>query len=186
MTRTRRSLLALAVALAALPYAPRPAHADHPAAIGVSKTDQLLLPEPISFRVGKSEVAPASDKVLGMVRDYLTAHREVTTLRIEVHSDARGSNRYNLAMSQQRALAVARWLVARGVSCKRLLPVGFGELEPLVSPERTAADRARNRRVDLFRAAIRDKPIAGRALDGGGYLAGDPCKKPMQQAVDSK
>ena len=43
------------------------------------------------------------------------------------HTDSRGSNFYNRGLSQRRADAVVRWLVAKGISRDRLVPVGYGE-----------------------------------------------------------
>jgi hypothetical protein len=77
-----------------------------------------------------------------------------------VHSDAQGDTGANQAMTEARALSTARALVARGVDCKRLLPVGFGETKP-VSDNRTADGRAANRRTTLVPAALNGKLIGG-------------------------
>ena len=96
-------------------------------------------------------------------------------LRIECHSDSMGSARANQRLTQMRALAVAHHLVARGLHCKRLLPVGFGEAKP-IADNSSAAGRAQNRRVTFHNAALSGRPISGLPLDGGGVVAGDPCK----------
>ena len=75
------------------------------------------------------------------------------------------------------AAAVAAWLVAKGTDCKRLIPVGFGETKPLVTPEKDDVDKATNRRVSFVNAHINNKPIMGMPADGGGQVAGDPCIK---------
>ncbi|MCC7465197.1 MAG: OmpA family protein, partial [Saprospiraceae bacterium] len=48
-------------------------------------------------------------------------------VEIASHTDARGSDEYNLELSQQRAQAVVDWLVAQGISENRLTPKGYGE-----------------------------------------------------------
>lgn len=52
-------------------------------------------------------------------------------LHIEIasHTDARGSDDYNLQLSQQRAEAVVRWLVVQGVQANRLSARGYGETQ---------------------------------------------------------
>ena len=137
---------------------------------------QLKVNAGVFFAVGSDKLGPASAAALAGVAKYLAEHGEVSKLRIEVHSDARGSAAYNMAMSKKRAMSIARWLIAHKVSCKRLLPVGFGESKPLVSNAGSAAERAKNRRVSYFHAALGGKPLPGKPMDGGGHIAGDPCK----------
>lgn len=60
------------------------------------------------------------------------------------HTDAQGSDAYNLALSQRRADAVVRYLVGRGVAPGRLVARGFGETEPLAG----RPDDPANRRVE--------------------------------------
>jgi len=55
----------------------------------------------------------------------------------------------NTELSKARAAAVAGALSSDGVPRDRILVDGKGESDPMVSPEKTAADRARNRRVEV-------------------------------------
>ena len=136
---------------------------------------RLVLPDPIGFATGTSEVLPESEAAIAMVANYLEAKAAITLLRIEGHTDASGDAAANQALSEARALAVARALVARGVDCKRLLPVGFGSTKPIES-EDTPAGKAANRRIEFVNAALRGIAIGGLPLDGGGTPAGDPCR----------
>jgi OOP family OmpA-OmpF porin len=70
---------------------------------------------------------------------------------------------------------VARRLVADGSACKRLLPVGFGGTKPVAS-NATPDGKAQNRRTDFVNAELRGRAIGGLPVDGGGRVAGDPCK----------
>lgn len=143
----------------------------------VLRGGELVLPDPILFLTGKPELSPASDKPLDAVAAFLSAKPEITMLRIEGHTDSRGSADANLALSGKRALAVAKALVARGVDCRRLLPVTFGETKP-IADNTTAEGRAQNRRMTLVIAALKGKPVGGMPLDGGGKMSGDPCRSP--------
>ena len=67
---------------------------------------------------------------------------------LEGHTDASGSEQYNLRLSQRRAEAVVAYLVRRGVAGDRLRPAGFGEYRPL--PAYPPTDD-RQRRVEIVR-----------------------------------
>ena len=137
--------------------------------------ERLKLPGPVVFETGSDRLSPVSDEVLEVVHDYLDAKPEITLLRIEGHTDSDGNAADNQTLSEKRAMSVARWLVAVGVKCDRLIPVGFGQTRPIV-PNDTPDNKAQNRRVAFHNAAVRNKPIGGRPVDGGGRVAGDPCK----------
>lgn len=48
-------------------------------------------------------------------------------IQLSSHTDSRGEDEYNLNLSQQRADEVVRYVVARGISPDRLVPIGYGE-----------------------------------------------------------
>jgi OOP family OmpA-OmpF porin len=134
---------------------------------------ELVLPSPITFKPGSDTLTDESTTALEYVRAYLEAKSYISNLRIEGHADDAASQ----ALTEKRALAVARWLVEKGVDCKRLVPVGFGNTKP-VADNATPEGKAQNRRMSFFNAGLRNKAIGGLPMDGGGKLAGDPCAKP--------
>ena len=136
---------------------------------------QLKLPGPVVFETGKDILKPESDEVLDIVKGYLTEKPEITLIRIEGHTDSDGNDADNQRLSELRAIAVAKWLVAKGIDCKRLIPVGFGETKPVAAND-TPENKAQNRRTAFVNAALKGKPIGGMPVDGGGKVAGDPCK----------
>ena len=69
-------------------------------------------------------------------------------LLIVGHTDATGSDDYNMALSERRARSTALYLANRGVDASRLRTMGLGETEPVASNE-TAAGQAQNRRVEV-------------------------------------
>lgn len=152
----------------------RPA-SKQPASGSFKITNGMLeVPGPVLFATGKAAILPESDAVLAYVTDFLGAKPDITTLRIEVHSDNQGNAAMNQQLTAMRALAVSKALVARGVSCSRLLPVGFGDSKPIAAND-TPENRAQNRRTVFAPAALRGRPIGGMPVDGGGQTAGDPC-----------
>jgi OOP family OmpA-OmpF porin len=136
---------------------------------------QLELPGSIVFETGTAKIKPESEEVLTIVHNFLQDRKDVTLLRIEGHTDDVGEDAKNQTLSEQRALAVGQWLVAKGNDCKRLLPVGFGETRP-VADNKTEEGKAQNRRVDFLIAALNGKAVEGKPVDAGGKPAGDPCK----------
>ena len=69
-------------------------------------------------------------------------------LTLEGHTDATGSEDYNLRLSERRAEAVVTYLAGRGVARARLRAAGFGEQRLL--PAYAPADE-RQRRVEIVR-----------------------------------
>lgn len=69
-------------------------------------------------------------------------------IRIDGHTDSRGSQERNRELSLERAEAVATHLALQGVSTQRISVKGFGESRPVES-NRTEAGRLRNRRIEI-------------------------------------
>ncbi len=137
--------------------------------------NQLVLPSAIEFESGSDKIKPQSKDALIYIKDYLQDKTYISTLRIEVHSDADGNQADKQKLTEKRSLAVGRWLVNEGIDCTRLICVGFGSTKP-VADNATAEGKAANRRVTIVNAALRGRPIGGMPVDGGGMVAGDICK----------
>ncbi len=69
-------------------------------------------------------------------------------VQIEGHCDERGSDEYNLALGEKRALAVKNYLVSLGVPADRMSIISYGEEIPLVMAS-TEAAWAQNRRAEF-------------------------------------
>jgi peptidoglycan-associated lipoprotein len=72
-------------------------------------------------------------------------------MRLEGHTDERGSREYNIALGERRAQAVRRALMLQGVADNQLVTVSYGEERPAVEGADESA-YAKNRRVE-FRPA---------------------------------
>jgi len=136
--------------------------------------NELVLPSPIVFETGTDKLASSSESGLQHVKSYLEDKSYISRLRIEAHTDSQGSDAANQKLTEKRALAVGRWLVSKGIDCKRLLAVGFGESKPVASND-SPEGRAQNRRVSFVNAELRGRAIGGMPIDGGGQVAGDLC-----------
>jgi OOP family OmpA-OmpF porin len=137
--------------------------------------NRIKLPGPIVFKTGTADLDPVSDEVLEIVFDYMFEKPEITLLRVEGHTDNVGGKDPNQKLSESRAMSAARWLVAKGIDCHRIIPVGFGETKPTAT-NNTDEGRSQNRRVDFVNAELKGKAIGGMPKDGGGHIAGDPCR----------
>jgi OOP family OmpA-OmpF porin len=137
--------------------------------------NELKVPGPVLFEAGSDKLKPESEAVLQHVKSYLDEKAYISLMRIEVHTDSDGNAEKNQALSEQRSMSVAKALVAKGISCSRLIPVGFGGTKP-VAPNDSPENKAKNRRVTFVNAALRGRPIGGMPVDGSGKVAGDPCK----------
>lgn len=101
----------------------------------------------IRFDFDKATIRPDSRETLNRLLKAIEA-RPDAGLVIEGHTDAEGSDAYNLTLSENRARSVVNWLVAHGVSSGRLTAKGFGESLPVADNARPDG-RALNRRVEI-------------------------------------
>lgn len=98
------------------------------------ETDSAVLTEDAIARVSR-------------IGDILAKYPE-DRIRIEGHTDSRGTASYNEELSLRRAEAVARVLSSRGVAPGQILVLGMGEEQPVASND-TPVGRSTNRRVQL-------------------------------------
>ena len=112
--------------------------------------------EGITFATGKAIIRPPSRKTVDRAVALLAEYPSIQ-IRIEGHTDSRGTRPLNLDLSQRRADAVLRYLVDKGIAETRLTTVGHGPDVPRDS-NKTARGRARNRRIE-FHIMVQE-PIA--------------------------
>jgi len=113
----------------------------------VVKKDRIELNEPVYFATDKTDVLPRSEPLLDEIADVLKSNSTIE-VRIEGHTDSRGSSRYNEKLSQGRADSVRNELVARGIEPTRMVAIGYGEERPIDTNE-TPEGRQNNRRVEF-------------------------------------
>ncbi len=106
----------------------------------------LLDGRPIRFRTGSAQLLPQSQVIL----DDLASLLRGTDLNVEIegHTDATGSARVNLRLSQRRAESVLAYLAGQGVSANRMTATGVGAARPIAT-NGTAAGRQTNRRIEF-------------------------------------
>jgi outer membrane protein OmpA-like peptidoglycan-associated protein len=109
---------------------------------------RVILPESVTFRTASSTVDPAFRPALRAVSESLRQYPN-SSVRVVGHTDNVGTATYNNQLSQERAMAVARELIAAGTPSGRITVSGRGFNEPIAS-NASVAGRAENRRVEII------------------------------------
>ncbi len=109
----------------------------------------VVVLEGVNFEFGSAVLTAAALRVLDRVAASLIASPDLR-VRVSGHTDSTGPRAFNVRLSQERAEAGRRYLIAQGVAPDRLVAVGYGPDRP-VADNSTAANRAMNRRVELER-----------------------------------
>jgi len=101
----------------------------------------------VHFDFNKADIRPQDAAVLDEAAETLKAHPDVA-IAANGYCDSIGGFRYNLILSQRRAVAVVHYLADHGVAESRMSPHGFGKTN-FVASNATEEGRAQNRRVEL-------------------------------------
>lgn len=110
--------------------------------------ERLELDGDVAFDTGTARIVPESYGILDEVAAVMKQRPEIKRIQVEVHTDSRGEAADNQALSEQRAAAIVKFLVEKGVDAGRLQGIGYGESRP-VDPSDTPEAWARNRRVEF-------------------------------------
>ena len=110
---------------------------------------KIIIMDRVYFYDNQDKIKPESFPVLDAVVDVLKKNPGIEKIRIEGHTDTRGSAAHNRALADKRSKAVLKYLVEHGIDGKRLEAKGFGEDVPLVKIEKTEEDLQKNRRVEF-------------------------------------
>jgi peptidoglycan-associated lipoprotein len=113
--------------------------------------DELNAQRPIGdvmFEYDSSTLSEEGRATLQKGAEFLRRRMSVRAT-VEGHADARGTNEYNLALSERRASAAKDYLVSLGIGADRLLVVGKGE-DANVCSEQNETCWSRNRRATFI------------------------------------
>jgi outer membrane protein OmpA-like peptidoglycan-associated protein len=114
-------------------------------AMSVARTQDVLtatFKSDVMFDFDSAILKPGAfadiDRIAGVLNQF-----PQTVVRVEGHTDSKGSEGYNQELSERRANAVKNALVQRGVNAQRVVALGYGESMPISSND------ALNRRVNV-------------------------------------
>ncbi|NIQ37045.1 MAG: peptidoglycan-associated lipoprotein Pal [Proteobacteria bacterium] len=98
----------------------------------------------IHFPFDRYDLSPKSRQILGENAEFILKFPDAK-IQIEGHCDERGTNEYNLALGERRAMSAKNYLVSIGVPAGRLSIISYGEELPVASGHSEEA-WAKNRR----------------------------------------
>lgn len=128
-----------------------PRNPDRAITLAVAQTDRgvmIWLPESVLFEFGKdtlddAEATPYLERVANLILEKSRGQVE-----LEGHTDNVGSDDFNLALSERRAITVRQKLQSLGVPAERMSIKGFGMTRP-IAPNDSETGRKLNRRVEI-------------------------------------
>lgn len=101
----------------------------------------------IQFESGKDVIKKSSNIILDQIAKVLIDN-PTYLIEVQGHTDNVGKPEINLKLSDNRANAVRNYLIAKGISDKRITAKGFGDTKPVAS-NKTSQGKAKNRRVEF-------------------------------------
>ncbi|MGB3280218.1 MAG: OmpA family protein [Pseudorhodobacter sp.] len=104
----------------------------------------------VTFELDSADLTKETQKNLAVFAQMMQDERlEIARFVVEGHTDARGTDAYNLELSQARAEAVKTFLTGLGVSQDRLSSIGLGKSKPRTGDEFDPENRRVELRIDL-------------------------------------
>lgn len=118
--------------------------------IDVIITETEIILKPIYFEFDKSNITQEGafelDKLVQVMKN-----NDKMVIMAKSHTDSRGSDNYNLSLSDSRAKATVQYIISRGINASRISGKGTGELEPKeICNPCTEAQHALNRRSEFL------------------------------------
>lgn len=95
--------------------------------------------ENIFYDFDKATLRPESKTALDEMAQIMRDNPNIT-IEMASHTDRKGSNEYNLALSERRAKSVIDYLISVGISPDRLQHMGYGESRPKTITKRLAKE----------------------------------------------
>lgn len=105
----------------------------------------------ILFDYNKSNLMSDAKSGLNKLVTVLNNYPD-TDIELQGHTDNKGSDSYNMNLSEDRANAVSRYLTSEGISSRRITIKGYGESMPKYSND-SESGRSQNRRVEFLISA---------------------------------
>lgn len=109
----------------------------------------------VHFDYNKSDIRANERPILEGVAGYMKGHAQLV-IKVEGHCDERGSNEYNLALGERRALSIRSYLANLGVGPDRIYTISYGEERPLCT-ESNESCWAKNRRGHFLLGAAQQR-----------------------------
>ncbi|MEA2011593.1 MAG: OmpA family protein [Verrucomicrobiota bacterium] len=103
--------------------------------------------KPVYFAYDSNNIGTSEREKLEILATYMEKNNFLHVV-IEGHCDKRGSEAYNIGLSERRALACKKYLSDLGIPASKISTVGYGE-EKLADPADNEKAHAKNRRAEF-------------------------------------
>jgi len=119
--------------------------------IDVIVTEKEIVLKEINFEYNKSNITQEGafelDKLVQVMRN-----NENLVIMVKSHTDNRGSDKYNLDLSDRRAKSTVQYVISKGIPASRISGKGYGESEPKIDCKEacTEEEHAQNRRSEFL------------------------------------
>lgn len=143
-------------------------HAARPGQVGLDENQpsvvtrdangnlKIIVASSVLFESGKADLKTSAHPTLKNICSVIKSRYPANYLRIEGHTDStpvvRNKDKFkdNMELSIVRSRAVYDFMMHDGgIAANKMYTAGYGEFQPIIHPEKTAADRAKNRRVEI-------------------------------------
>ena len=116
----------------------------------IIKPNEIVL-KPINFEFDKSNITKEGAFELDQLVMVMSSNPAMVIM-VKSHTDNRGSDVYNLKLSERRAVSTVQYVISKGIAASRISGKGYGETEPLVDCKEacTETDFAANRRSEFL------------------------------------
>ena len=114
----------------------------------ITETEVIL--QPIYFEFNQSNITESGAEELDKLVEVMNEYKDMVIFA-KSHTDNRGSDKYNLNLSERRAKSTVQYIISKGIDKERITGQGFGESEPkVVCEECSEEEHAQNRRSEFL------------------------------------
>lgn len=119
--------------------------------IDVIVTEEAIVLKEINFEYNKSNITQEGAFELDKLVQVMKNNDKLTIL-VKSHTDNRGSDAYNLDLSDRRAKSTVQYVISKGISANRISGKGYGESEPKIDCKENCTEEefAINRRSEFL------------------------------------
>ncbi|WP_324673749.1 OmpA family protein [Hymenobacter sp. GOD-10R] len=110
--------------------------------------NKAIVVENIFYDYDKADIRPDAAVELDKLVETLNDNPNIT-IELSSHTDSRGKDAYNQALSQRRAQSAVDYIISKGIGKNRITAKGYGETQPVVKNAKTEDEYQRNRRTEF-------------------------------------
>lgn len=127
----------------------QPLRGAHGSAGDIVPTDKRWAQVVVYFAYDSAVIGPAERPKLETLAGHLNEYPSYAVV-VEGHCDERGSDEYNRALGETRALVVRDYLMSLGIGGDRIETISYGEERPVVPNATSEAQHSKNRRAEFI------------------------------------